>query len=54
MKVRLDFWVEAEEKALLEDYCETMGRTKSDVLRELIRKLRVPKKPSSASLKDGA
>lgn len=46
MKLRLDFWVEAEEKALLEAYCKATGRTKSDVLRELIRKLRVPKKPS--------
>lgn len=45
MKVRLDFWVEEDEKVLLEAYCEAVGRKKTDVLRELIRKLRIPKKP---------
>lgn len=45
MKVRLDFWVEDAEKALLDAYCEATGRKKTDVLRELIRKLKVPKKP---------
>ena len=44
MKIRLDFLVEVEEKALLDKYCNATGRTKTDVLRELIRKLKVPKK----------
>jgi len=40
------FRLNSEEFALLEAYCDAVGRTKSDVLRELIRKLRPPKKPS--------
>lgn len=43
MKVRLDFFVEKEEKALLDAYCKSTGRTKTDVLRELIRGLRLHK-----------
>lgn len=39
------FRLNDEEFALLKAYCESIGRTKSDVLRELIRKLRIPKKP---------
>lgn len=46
MKVRLDFLIAKEEKALLDVYCKAIGRTKTDVLRELIRKLNVPKKPT--------
>jgi predicted DNA-binding protein len=46
MKTRLDLWVDVEEKAKLEAYCEATGRTKTDVLRELIRGLRIPKKPT--------
>lgn len=53
MKKRLDFRIEESEFHLLEEYCSAVGRTKTDVLRELIRKLKVPKKPSSAPLKDG-
>jgi predicted DNA-binding protein len=50
MKVRLDLLIEESEKELLESYCKATGRTKTDVLRELIRKL----KPPSATLKGGA
>ena len=46
MNKNVFFRLNDEEFALLEAYCEAVGRTKSDVLRELIRKLRVPKKPS--------
>jgi predicted DNA-binding protein len=46
MKKRLDFRLEDFELELLEDYCKAVGRTKSDVLRELIRNLRLKKKPS--------
>ena len=53
MKARLDFRLTDDEYQLLSAYCEAVGRTKSDVLRELIRKLTVPKKPSSTTLKDG-
>jgi len=40
------FRLTEEELAHLEDYCKVYGRTKSDVLRELIRKLKIKKKPS--------
>ncbi|MCY7278415.1 MAG: ribbon-helix-helix protein, CopG family [Phormidesmis sp. CAN_BIN44] len=51
MKTRLDFYVEIEEKALLNEYCESAGRTKSDVLRELIRSLKKKQsRPKSAGL----
>jgi predicted DNA-binding protein len=40
------FRLTEEELAHLEDYCKASGRTKSDVLRELIRKLKIKKKPS--------
>ncbi len=46
MKKRLDFRLEEFELEILEDYCQAVGRTKSDVLRELIRNLRLKKKPS--------
>jgi hypothetical protein len=46
MKKRLDFRLEEFELEILEDYCAVVGRTKSDVLRELIRKLKIKKKPS--------
>ncbi|AUB35371.1 Molybdopterin-binding protein [Nostoc flagelliforme CCNUN1] len=29
-----------EEKIILEEYCEKMQRTKSDVIREMVRKLK--------------
>ena len=45
MKKRLDFRIEESEFNLLEEYCAAVGRTKTDVLRELIRKLKVPKSP---------
>ncbi|KAB8331066.1 ribbon-helix-helix protein, CopG family [Scytonema tolypothrichoides VB-61278] len=38
------FRLTEEELAHLEEYCQAVGRTKSDVLRELIRKLRINKK----------
>jgi predicted DNA-binding protein len=46
MKKRLDFRLEEFELEILEDYCAAVGRTKSDVLRELIRNLKTKKKPS--------
>ena len=46
MKKRLDFRLEEYEVEILEDYCKAVGRTKSDVLRELIRSLKAKKKPS--------
>jgi hypothetical protein len=45
MKERIDFRLEKFELDLLEEYCTSVGRTKSDVLRELIRKLKIKKKP---------
>jgi len=45
MKKRLDFRVEDYELEILEEYCSSVGRTKTDVLRELIRDLRLKKKP---------
>jgi hypothetical protein len=44
MKVRLDFQIEDSEKKHLEKYCKVTGRTKTDVLRELIRGLKIPEK----------
>jgi len=46
MKKRLDFRPEDFEYEILEEYCKAAGRTKSDVLRELIRSLKSKKKPS--------
>jgi predicted DNA-binding protein len=46
MKKRLDFRLEEFELEILEEYCKAVGRTKTDVLRELIRNLRLKKKPS--------
>jgi hypothetical protein len=46
MKKRLDFRVEEFEFEILEEYCNVVGRTKTDVLRELIRSLKSKKKPS--------
>jgi predicted DNA-binding protein len=43
MKKRLDFRLEDFELEILEAYCTVTGRTKSDVLRELIRKLKIKK-----------
>ena len=45
MKKRLDFRVEEFEFEILESYCKAVGRTKTDVLRELIRTLK-QEKPS--------
>jgi len=44
MKKRLDFRIEDHELEILEVYCKVVGRTKTDVLRELIRSL-TKKKP---------
>lgn len=41
MKKRLDFRITEAEFELLTLYCELTGRTKTDVLRELIRGLKV-------------
>jgi len=46
MKKRLDFRIEDFEFEILEDYCNSVGRTKTDVLRDLIRSLKTQKKPS--------
>jgi hypothetical protein len=46
MKKRLDFRLEEYELEILEDYCKAVGRTKTDVLRELVRSLKTKKKPS--------
>ncbi|MGV0028132.1 hypothetical protein [Phormidesmis priestleyi] len=49
MKKRLDFRIEEFELQLLEAYCKAVGRTKTDVVRELIRTLKVKKsRPKSA------
>ncbi|BAZ26062.1 CopG domain protein DNA-binding domain protein [Kalymmatonema gypsitolerans NIES-4073] len=45
MKKRLDFRIEEFEFEILEEYCQAVGRTKTDVLRELIRSLKSKKKP---------
>ncbi len=47
MKKRLDFRLEDFELEILEKYCVAVGRTKSDVLRELIRNLKTKKKPAT-------
>lgn len=46
MKKRLDFRIEDFEMGILEEYCTSTGRTKTDVLRELIRELRLKRKNS--------
>jgi len=40
MKKRLDFRIEEYELEIVEEYCKTVGRTKSDVIRELVRGLK--------------
>ncbi len=45
-KKSIFFRLTDEEFGLIEAYCQQTGRTKSDVLRELIRKLETNKKPS--------
>lgn len=40
------FRLTEQELAHLEDYCRANERTKSDVLREMVRKLKINKKPS--------
>jgi hypothetical protein len=51
MKKSIFFRLTDEEFAEIENYCKQTKRTKSDVLRELIRSLKTKKKPS---YKDGA
>ncbi|MEG3900384.1 ribbon-helix-helix protein, CopG family [Microcoleus sp. B4-C5] len=46
MKKRLDFRIQESEFKILEEHCKAVGRTKTDVLRELIRSLKVKEKPS--------
>lgn len=43
-KVRLDFRIEDYEMEILNENCSLTGRTKTDVLRELIRKLKAENK----------
>ena len=47
MKRPLVFRIEEYEFQIVEEYCKSVGRTKIDVLRELIRGLKLKKKPSS-------
>ena len=47
MKKSIFFRLSDEEFELIESYCLQNGRTKSDVLRELIRKLKPNKKPAT-------
>ncbi|MBG1271455.1 CopG family transcriptional regulator [Nostoc sp. WHI] len=46
MKKSIFFRLTDAEFEHIEIYCEQNGRTKSDVLRELIRNLKINKKPS--------
>jgi len=46
MKKWLDFKLEEFELQILEEYCKAAGRTKTDIVRELIRSLKTKKKPS--------
>ncbi len=39
MKKRIDFRLEEFELEILEKYCQATGRTKTEILRELIRGL---------------
>jgi hypothetical protein len=50
MKRRLDFRIEEYEFQIIEEYCKSLGRTKIDVLRKLIRGLKLKNKPSSEGL----
>ena len=47
MNKRLDFQVQELEFEIIEQNCKAVGRTKTDVLRELIKSLKVKEKPSS-------
>ncbi len=47
MNKRLDFQIQELEFEILEQHCKAVGRTKTDVLRELIKSLKVKEKPSS-------
>jgi hypothetical protein len=47
MNKRLDFRIQEFEFEIIEQHCKAVGRTKTDVLRELIRSLKVKEKPSS-------
>ena len=47
MKRRLYFRIEEYDFQIIEEYCKSLGRTKIDVLRELIKGLKIKKKPSS-------
>jgi hypothetical protein len=46
MNKRLDFRLQESEVKIIEEHCKAVGRTKTDVLRELIRSLKVEEKPS--------
>jgi hypothetical protein len=43
MKKRLDFRIQEFKFEIIEEHCKAVGRTKTDVLRELIRSLKVRK-----------
>ncbi|MBD2579701.1 ribbon-helix-helix domain-containing protein [Oscillatoria sp. FACHB-1406] len=46
MKKSVFFRLTSEEFERLEAYCKATGRSKSDVLRELVRNLKIERKPS--------
>ncbi|MBD2577342.1 ribbon-helix-helix domain-containing protein [Oscillatoria sp. FACHB-1406] len=46
MKKSVFFRLTSEELERLETYCKATGRSKSDVLRELVRNLKIERKPS--------
>jgi len=46
MNKGLDFQIKELEFKILEQHCKAVGRTKTDVLRELIKRLKVKEKPS--------
>ena len=47
MNKRWDFRIQESEFKILEEHCKAVGRTKTDVLRELIRSLKVEEKPAT-------
>jgi hypothetical protein len=47
MNKPLDFQIQELEFEIIEQQCKAVGRTKTDVLRELIKSLKVKEKPSS-------
>ncbi len=42
-ETRIDIRLPKQEKQILDDYCEAVGRTRTDVLRDFIRTLKQKK-----------